>query len=1197
MLEPSQTSFLSSGEDSWSNSSTTAPSEFESFPSTWEKVLEVGTLSTICVSAVVSNVSLWIVVLTTRSLRNESNYLILCLSLADLLVSTVSMPITVATIITSGWTLSRTTCTAMGYINMLAFVASVESLGVISVNRYVKICRPSMFVDVYTTKSVLLMSAGVWLVSGIMSLPPLFGWARYSYLPLASICFCNWSLSWSYAFFMIACCFCVPCTIMMVCYVSILRAFQRSSKTLQSFSQPQKPAASLSAPAAQRDDRQGGGHQDEGGGQQKPMDISFGKAQTDTPVSVKIADDNGLGNGENNLRNQRSAPVKINETAERYFREDLSLSKHYRDDSHNGCHRSEDEGDENDRCENVEHMKSRSDEATVCGQSEIVGEESKHGNCRREHGSTVTFVTAADLTLPQGSDCLLTSDSTKPLSKLDPHTDQSGIQIDKQISLFSNRSIVESRETSEAENTFVSRASDESRGNPQGLKADKANKDTSGEENTNEQMREKMPRVTPSKQISLEESADEDIISNHCVNNNFTCAKTLHISGNSHNCKVGATAARDVSPNSPSKTSIILSDADLDNFNNENAINQLKTKGSSTCCLCYLSTDKSSRMNSYSNGHALTQGINHDLKSSYDSNILCKCSKTANCTTNSGRNNEYIFHDNFPRSHSHSNKTNRKYERKSQTRVVGKLLNVSIVNRNNLNILNTKIASINKRKAIKKFLNPAFHSDLTTIKEDVVSSFTPSLGREDMCVEDKLCFLKKNSKPFSTLSISNNNNRQRVCTSVTENGYSRSPEYKGAIPASMRNVLHFLINAEPTKSSQLSCTEEQRSTSIEQNYLPIDEVAQKSPSTSHCNAQRENAGWSHCYSRDNDGGKATSADANSFVPCTNLPIPPRNKESNSQPLKKHNGLTTHTKTACPNGSRRAKVVSFSKFFQQSKRNRVSMLPHAKSRHADMDAHSTAAFVQRTGMTGATLTNQTQASAQHSKDAPLVNVKPATDFETFDFRQVNSSRSEDITRLARSEARQDTVSSDRHILSQIDTSTECSETAKKAPFLNTNSFKPSTFHSRPESHLAPPSRNPATQEETPSTSSSLSLPSSQKPTSSSARGSTLDRRRREEFRLSASLLVVIVLFIVCWFPYCISMFLFIYRPDISGRSLDMTALLLGYLNSSVNPIVYGLMNRRFKDGYRTLFKKYAPSCCFRRGRRKVFNVVSTITVKD
>lgn len=66
--------------------------------------LAVGVISAV---AVVANVSLFLVVLNTRHLRNESNVLILSLSLADLLVSAVSMPITMATIIFGTWKFTR----------------------------------------------------------------------------------------------------------------------------------------------------------------------------------------------------------------------------------------------------------------------------------------------------------------------------------------------------------------------------------------------------------------------------------------------------------------------------------------------------------------------------------------------------------------------------------------------------------------------------------------------------------------------------------------------------------------------------------------------------------------------------------------------------------------------------------------------------------------------------------------------------------------------------------------------------------------------------------------------------------------------------------------------------------------------------------------------------------------------------------
>ena len=74
-------------------------SQYDSEISDTERYIEVCVLSVITVLAVVANISLWLVVLGTRSLRAESNnILLLSLSLADILVSVISMPITVVSI-------------------------------------------------------------------------------------------------------------------------------------------------------------------------------------------------------------------------------------------------------------------------------------------------------------------------------------------------------------------------------------------------------------------------------------------------------------------------------------------------------------------------------------------------------------------------------------------------------------------------------------------------------------------------------------------------------------------------------------------------------------------------------------------------------------------------------------------------------------------------------------------------------------------------------------------------------------------------------------------------------------------------------------------------------------------------------------------------------------------------------------------
>ncbi|XP_072031085.1 D(2)-like dopamine receptor isoform X2 [Amphiura filiformis] len=193
-----------------------------------EKVIETFLLATIWFFAFFGNSLLWMVVFRSKALRTTSNALVLCLSSADVMVAVINLPVTLSTIILGEWKLGSRACTAFGFFNMLTFVGSVMSLGVISFNRYVLIVHQPRFRKVYTRKNTGFMIAGVWLFSGLLACPPLLGWGIYDYLPQQSFCFCDWTTSVSYTFFMVGVCFGGPCSVMTFCYVQILRVVRKS---------------------------------------------------------------------------------------------------------------------------------------------------------------------------------------------------------------------------------------------------------------------------------------------------------------------------------------------------------------------------------------------------------------------------------------------------------------------------------------------------------------------------------------------------------------------------------------------------------------------------------------------------------------------------------------------------------------------------------------------------------------------------------------------------------------------------------------------------------------------------------------------------------------------------------------------------------------------------------------------------------
>ena len=95
----------------------------------------------------------------------------------------------------------------------------------------------------------------------------------------------------------------------------------------------------------------------------------------------------------------------------------------------------------------------------------------------------------------------------------------------------------------------------------------------------------------------------------------------------------------------------------------------------------------------------------------------------------------------------------------------------------------------------------------------------------------------------------------------------------------------------------------------------------------------------------------------------------------------------------------------------------------------------------------------------------------------------------------------------------------------------------------------------------------------------------EKRRQEHIRLAISFAVVILVFIISWLPFCVTMFLNVFMPNPIPRIPDMITLLLGCANSLCNPIIYGVMNTRFRVGYERLFsapfRKLGIKCCERK----------------
>lgn len=125
-----------------------------------ERIAEATILIIIGVVAFSGNILLCSTICRFRHLRTVSNCLILCLCAADILVSLVNVPMTVAAVLYGSWPTTETLCIVIAFTNMVFFIASVMSLGNISINRYMTVCRTTRAKEIYSARNAFLMSLG-----------------------------------------------------------------------------------------------------------------------------------------------------------------------------------------------------------------------------------------------------------------------------------------------------------------------------------------------------------------------------------------------------------------------------------------------------------------------------------------------------------------------------------------------------------------------------------------------------------------------------------------------------------------------------------------------------------------------------------------------------------------------------------------------------------------------------------------------------------------------------------------------------------------------------------------------------------------------------------------------------------------------------------------------------------------------------
>ncbi|XP_019615173.1 PREDICTED: visual pigment-like receptor peropsin [Branchiostoma belcheri] len=184
-------------------------------------------LTIVGIVAVVGNGLAISVFLKEKQFRGkEHNILLLNLAVSDLAIAVFGYSFTVIASYARQWLFGHVWCVLDGFICFTCAMSSMNTLCVISVYRYIIICKPQ-YACRLTQSFTVHVIVGIWVYALVWTVPPLFGWSSYSMLPFGTSCAIDWYVSSvSDALYVSLCllgCYVLHITVMAFCYIRVIR--------------------------------------------------------------------------------------------------------------------------------------------------------------------------------------------------------------------------------------------------------------------------------------------------------------------------------------------------------------------------------------------------------------------------------------------------------------------------------------------------------------------------------------------------------------------------------------------------------------------------------------------------------------------------------------------------------------------------------------------------------------------------------------------------------------------------------------------------------------------------------------------------------------------------------------------------------------------------------------------------------------
>ena len=189
--------------------------------SSFQVILESLIYASIAAVAFIGNLVVLYIVYKIPRLRNVPGLLVASLATSDIAMATFGAPPSLASLIRGRWVSTFAVCQFQGFVVITTVAASLQTMALMSVDRYFRVVHPINHRIFFTMSRARLMSASVWILAMMYPVPYLASGRKYIFHPGKFFCFHEVKMSFESCVIYI--CVCISLATLSFCYYNVFK--------------------------------------------------------------------------------------------------------------------------------------------------------------------------------------------------------------------------------------------------------------------------------------------------------------------------------------------------------------------------------------------------------------------------------------------------------------------------------------------------------------------------------------------------------------------------------------------------------------------------------------------------------------------------------------------------------------------------------------------------------------------------------------------------------------------------------------------------------------------------------------------------------------------------------------------------------------------------------------------------------------